>query len=79
MSFTRLGWWTRLSGKPKLKKTQIGILANKFAKKWSENAGKDVFEKEFADHVDQVLTNMSNDESYGFWHKSQITSPPNKE
>ena len=29
--------------------------------------------------VDLVLANMSNDESYGFWLKSQITTPSNQE
>ena len=65
--------------KTKVEQDASWYFGNKFAKKWWENAGKDVFEKEFADHVDQVLRNMSDDESYEFWLNSQIISPPSKE
>ncbi len=65
--------------KSKIEQDANWYFGNKFAKKWWENAGKDVFEKEFADHMDVVLSNMSNDESYGFWLMSQVTSPPNQE
>ena len=65
--------------KTKIEQDANWYFGNKFAKKWWENAGKGVFEKEFADHVDLVLTNMSNDESYGFWLKSQITTQSNQE
>ncbi len=41
---------------------------------WWENSGKEVSEIEFADHVNQVLKNIGNDESYEHWLKTQITS-----
>ena len=65
--------------KTKVEQDASWYFGNKFAKKWWENAGKDVFEKEFADHVDQVLRNMGDDESYEFWLNSQIISAPSKE
>ena len=65
--------------KTKVEQDASWFFGNKFAKKWWENAGKDLFEKEFADHVDQVLQNMSDDESYEFWLNSQIISAPSKE
>ncbi len=65
--------------KTKVEQDASWFFGNKFAKKWWANAGKDVFEKEFADHVDQVLRNIGNDESYEFWLKTQMTSSPDSE
>ncbi len=60
--------------KTKVEQDASWYFGNKIAKKWWENAGKYLFEKEFSDHVDQVLRNTSDDESYEFWLNSQIKS-----
>jgi len=65
--------------KTKVEQDADWYFGNKFAKGWWENSGKGVLEKEFADHVDQVLKNIGNDESYDFWLKTQITSSPDLE
>ena len=65
--------------KSKVEQDADWYFGNKFAKGWWENSGKGVLEKEFADHVDQVLKNIGNDESYEFWLKTQITSSPDLE
>ncbi len=65
--------------KTKVEQDADWYFGNKFAKGWWESSGKGVLEKEFADHVDQVLKNIGNDESYEFWLKTQITSSPDLE
>ncbi len=65
--------------KTKVEEDANWYFGNKFAKGWWETSGKGVLEKEFADHVDQVLKNIGNDESYEFWLKTRIIFSPDSE
>ncbi len=62
--------------KTKVEQEASWYLGNRFGKSWWENSGRYIFETEFADHVDQILTTIGDEDSYQFWLKTRIESPP---
>jgi len=63
--------------KTKVEQDASWYLGNRFAKSWWESSGRYLFEKEFADHVDQVLATIGDEDSYQFWRETRIESIPN--
>ena len=61
--------------KTKVEQEASWYFGNRFGKSWWENSGRYIFETEFADHVDQVLTTIGDEDSYQFWLKTRIESP----